>query len=186
MSMKNEKRDIDTFVPNSNQVLLFDTNILLKLLYPVDFNGNIEKYVMLYGRIKKTNAKLIISSIQISEFINRCIRIQFGLYKQDNGVEIEFKKDYRSTEDYREKMSAILDIVKSDIINNFEFIDDGFSKMQHEKIFRYGFSYDFNDSLLVEIAEQRNAIIVTDDLDFANYELKVPIVTGNKRLLKFR
>lgn len=47
-------------------------------------------------------------------------------------------------------------------------------------------SYDFNDSLLVESAEQRKAIIVTDDFDFANYNVSVPIVTGNRKLLKFR
>ena len=164
MSRKNNKNDIEKFIPNSDQVLLFDTNILIKLLYPIDFNGDIEKYAVLFEKIKKAKAKLIISSIQVSEFIN---------------------KDYRNTDDYKTNMTAILDIVKNDVVSNFEFIDDGFSQMQHENIFVYGFSYDFNDSLLVEIAEQRKAIIVTDDFDFANYSISVPIVTGNKNLLKF-
>lgn len=185
MSRKNNKNDIEKFVPNSDQVLLFDTNILIKLLYPIDFNGDVEKYAVLFKKIKKAKAKLIISSIQVSEFINRCIRIQYKLYQKDNPETVDFKKDYRNTDDYKTNMTAILDIVKNDVVSNFEFIDDGFSQMQHENIFVYGFSYDFNDSLLVEIAEQRKAIIVTDDLDFANYSISVPIVTGNRNLLKF-
>lgn len=186
MSRVSKKSDIETFNPNRNQILLFDTNILIKLLYPIDFSGSVEKYAVLFEKIKKAKAKLIISSVQVSEFINRCIRIQYKLYQKTNGENIDFKKDYRNTDDYRINMKAILDIIKNDVVSNFEFIDDGFSKMQHENIFVYGFSYDFNDSLLVEIAEQRNAIIVTDDLDFANYKLSVPIVTGNRNLLKFR
>lgn len=186
MSRVSNKSSIEEFAPKSNQILLFDTNILIKLLYPIDFNGDVEKYAVLFEKIKRANAKLIISSIQVSEFINRCIRLQYRLYQQDNGENIDFKKDYRNTDDYKRNMTAILDIIKNDVINNFEFIDDGFSKMQYEKIFLYGFSYDFNDSLLVEIAEQRKAIIVTDDFDFANYNVSVPIVTGNRNLLKFR
>ena len=186
MSRLSNKSDIETFDPNSNQTLLFDTNILIKLLYPIDFSGSVAKYAILFEKIKKAKAKLIISSVQVSEFINRCIRIQYKLYQKNAGENIDFKKDYRNTDDYKTNMTAILDIIKNDVVGNFEFIDDGFSKMQHENIFVYGFSYDFNDSLLVEIAEQRKAIIVTDDLDFANYNVSVPIVTGNRNLLKFR
>lgn len=57
--------------------------------------------------------------------------------------------------------------------------------MQYESIFRYGFSYDFNDALLVEIAKKNKAIIVTDEVDFANYGTDVKIVTANKKLLMF-
>ena len=46
-------------------------------------------------------------------------------------------------------------------------------------------SYDFNDALLVQIAENENATIVTHDSDFANYTTRVDIVTANNVLLKF-
>lgn len=57
--------------------------------------------------------------------------------------------------------------------------------MQYNKIFQYGFSYDFNDSILLEIAHANNAILVTDDKDFANYQTNVQIITNNKALLMF-
>lgn len=96
---------------------------------------------------------------------------------------MEFKRDYRSTNDYRKKMNAILDIIKTDISDNFIFIDDGFSQMNRQNIFVYGFSYDFNDSLLVEIARQHIAILITNDADYANYGHDIQIVTSNKFLL---
>lgn len=48
-------------------------------------------------------------------------------------------------------------------MTNFKFIDDGFSQMNSEHIFLYGFSYDFNDSLIVEIARKQKAILVTNN-----------------------
>lgn len=56
MSRINNKSDIDKFVPNSDQTLLFDTNILIKLLYPIDFNGDVDKYTILFEKIKKAKA----------------------------------------------------------------------------------------------------------------------------------
>lgn len=185
--MKNSsKTEINLFIPSQHDTMLLDTNILIKLLFPIDFNGKIEKYSTFYEKTKKANSSLIISSVQISEFINRCIRLQFNLYKDSIGqASIDFKKEYRETEDYRNSMKAILEIVTGDILSSFKFIDDGFSNMQYESIFRYGFSYDFNDALLVEIAKKNKAIIVTDDVDFANYGTDVKIVTANKKLLMF-
>lgn len=182
--MKNNRILLDSFQPKSSDNVLLDTNILLDLFYPVDFESTSNKYETLFNKLVKEKSHLLISSIQISEFINRCIRIQFKLFQIKSSIPVlEFKRDYRSTEDYREKMNAILDIIKTDIEKNFTFIDDGFSRMNHRNIFLYGFSYDFNDSLLVEIARQHNAILVTNDADYANYGSDFKIVTSNKFLL---
>lgn len=175
------------FVPKQSDTITFDSNILIKLLYPAMCeNTPITAYIDLYAKILAAKSSLIISSIQISEFVNRCIRFQFALYKEAQvNPNMDFKKDYRNTADYKNSMTAILDIIQTDIIPNYTFIDDGFSCMQKDEIFRYGFSYDFNDSILYEIARQNNAILVTDDADFANYGSKVKIVTNNSKLLMF-
>lgn len=185
--MKNNKILLDSFKPKSSDNILLDTNILLDLFYPLDFESTSSKYEILFDNIIKEKSRLLITSIQISEFINRCIRIQFKLYQ--NSIQdqtLEFKRDYRSTKDYHEKMDAILDIVKSDISTHFTFIDDGFSRMEYQKIFVYGFSYDFNDALLIEVARQHNAILITDDSDYANYRTNIKIVTSNRFLLMSR
>lgn len=182
--MKHNRISLDSFHPKSTDKILLDTNILIDLFYPLDFESTSNKYESLFNSLITQKSCLIVSSIQISEFINRCIRIQYKLYQTAmNNLSLEFKKGYRSTEDYREKMHAILDIIKTDIMTHFKFIDDGFSQMNSKNIFLYGFSYDFNDSLLVEIVRTQNAILVTNDADFANYKADFQIVTSNKFLL---
>lgn len=183
--MKKNRIPLDSFTPKSTDKILLDTNILINLFFPLDYETtNSKKYETLFSNLLAQKSCLLISSIQISEFINRCIRIQYKLYQNKiNASSFEFKKDYRSTKDYCNKMGAILDIVKTDIMTHFTFIDDGFSKMNSKHIFIYGFSYDFNDSLLVEIARQQHAILITNDADFANYGTDFQIVTSNQFLL---
>ncbi len=53
----------------------------MNLFYPLDFESTSNKYEMLFENLFKKKSHLLISSIQISEFINRCIRIQFKLYQ---------------------------------------------------------------------------------------------------------
>lgn len=181
---KSNKIPLTSFSPSQDDIVTLDANILIKLLYPAMCGKDMTPYESLYAKLLATKCKLIISSIQISEFINRCIRFQYQLYADAHpDQEIDFKRDYRNTDDYRECMGVIIDIIKADIIPNYIFIDDGFKDMQTESIFLYGFSYDFNDSLLLEIAKQNKAILVTDDRDFGNYNSKVPIVTNNRTLL---
>lgn len=183
--MKPKKISVDIFNPTKDDLILLDTNVLLDLFYPIDIEEN--HFDELYSRLRSAKSNLFITSIQLSEFINRCIRFQFQLYKDNQkNKKLNFKKDYRPTADYREKMNAILDIVKTDIVSNFQFINDDLENMDKNKIFLYGFSYDFNDALLAEIARKRNAIVVTNDIDFGNCGSDITIVTNNKLLLSFR
>lgn len=185
---KTQKRVIVTreFKPKKEDIVLLDTNILIRLFTPYDNNSR-NGYDDLWSKLVGGKCKLIISSIQISEFINRCIRIEFNLYKKEKGLgDIDYKRDYRSTSEYKNVMEDILEIVKEDIEKNFSFVDDCFSRINSDDIFKQKFSYDFNDALIVEIAKQYNAILVTDDGDFANYKLDLPIVTSNRILLNMR
>lgn len=177
--------DIQGFKPTKQHKFIIDTNVLIKLLYPAMTSRNTIPYENLYQSIIKSKAEIIISSVQISEFVNRCIRFQFNLWAGDNISSLDFKSDFRETCDYRESMLAILEIIQTDILSVSSCIDDGFSKMNPDTIYQFGFCYDFNDSLVAEIARLNNAILVTDDKDFANYSSNIKIVTANKSLLMF-
>ena len=176
-----------TYTPKADDVLLFDTNILIYLFYPVMNSFSTQTYQSLYAKALKNKSTLILPAIQLSEFINRCIRFQFNLYKdsQPDGSSIDFKQGYRGTDDYRDSMTGILDIVKTDIFPNFTLINDQFNTVNPDEILRYGFSYDFNDAFLVQIANQNNASIVTHDYDFGNYKTSCPIITDHQLLLAF-
>lgn len=186
--MRKRAVDMTLYAPGKNDKIVLDTNILIKLFAPFGMVKEVEKYTNLLIRIQKSHAELLISSIQLSEFINRCIRFQYEIYRKNNevGDSFEFKKDYRNTSDYKESMNTILDIVKHDIIPRFSMVDDRFSEMREEDIFTYLFAYDFNDALIVEFANLYEADLVTDDSDFLNYQIKARLVTSNKVLLMRR
>lgn len=82
-------------------------------------------------------------------------------------------------------MNAILDIITNDIIPFFTIVNDEFKSMNFDTLFIYGFSYDFNDAILVQIAEHYKANIVTHDVDFANYQSSITLISANSKLLKF-
>lgn len=191
MKMNNNRKNkqvihLHNYNPPPNETIIIDTNVMLTIFTPYRRTKQRE-YTALWSRIKKSGAKVIVSSVQISEFINRCIRIEFDFYKSNNNLDnIDYKKDYRSTQDYREKMEDILNIIIEDIVPNFDFVDDKFAEMKHEEIFRKGFSYDFNDALMVELTKKYDSTLITDDGDFANYELDFPVVTSNSLLLMMR
>ncbi len=179
-------KDINSFKPTKQQKFIMDTNVLIKLLYPAMSEQNTVPYEKLYQSIIGIQAKFIVSSIQISEFVNRCIRFQFKMWKdQDGKKDADFKRDYRNTDDYREAMKAILEIIQNDILPVSTCIDDRFCEMNTDNLYSYGFSYDFNDSLVSEIARLNNAILITDDKDFGNYASNIEIVTDNRGLLMF-
>lgn len=181
--MASKKIRMSDFNPQKDDVILFDTNIIIDLFYPMNVGKDVSDISNLYNKIKKSEAHIIISAIQISEFINRCIRFQFDLYKQEHPECANFKKDYRCTEEYNNCMQVIIDIIKNEWKGRFEYIDDKFCELPFEKILEYKFSYDFNDAIIVEIANRYNAIIVTNDNDIINYETKNTIVSSNAFLL---
>lgn len=172
------------FVPNKEDTFILDTNVMIKIFYPTMNAVNCKPYINLYSLICSLKSKVIVSSIQISEFINRCIRFQFDIYKQSHSGLIDFKKDYRETADYKQSMEAILEI-SEDILSQFEPIDDNFNKMKTKNLFLHSFSYDFNDAFISELSRNYGAILVTDDKDYANFLNELHIVTNNKGLMMF-
>lgn len=170
----------------SNEKVLMDTNVLIFIFTPyVDISKN-SVYLNLWSKISKSRCEKLITAIQLSEFINRCIRIEYAMYKKANGDNIDFKKEYRSSDDYKEKMNDIISIVENDIVPDFTFVDDKFSELDKNNLFKPGFAFDFNDSLLVEITKKYGATLITDDSDYGNYKLDFPIVTNNSFLLSMK
>ncbi len=180
-------QNIADYKPKLGDRIVVDTNILISQLWPVN-GGNSNKYQKIWENITiSKDVALILSSIQISEFVNRCIRMQFEIYKHEHPSESEFKfkAHYRETSDYKQSITAILEIVKSDILPQFICVDDKFDMMDKNKLFSEGFSYDFNDAMLAEIAKREKAYLLTDDGDFVNFIHDLEIITGNSVLLMF-
>lgn len=181
-----KKISMNQFAPKKEDIIVLDTNIFIDLFYPMNPGKNVSDTANVYAKILKSGAQIIVSAIQVSEFVNRCIRFQFDLYREEHPECVSFKKDYRGTEDYSQCMQIIVDIIANEWSEKVVYVDDNFNKLPIEKILSYKFSYDFNDALLVEIANQYNATIVTNDADIINYEVKNAVVSSNQFLLAVR
>lgn len=182
----NNIQDISTYAPKSEDIFIFDTNVLIKIFYSTLGTHNTVPYINFYGKILKSKSKLLLSSIQLSEFVNRCIRFQFDLYKQSHPDIENFKEDYRPTADYQTCMDAIISIIENDIFSSFTRINDNFELLSEKALLMHEFSYDFNDAIIAEISRFQNAFLVTDDRDYVNYLNNLNIVTNNRALLMFQ
>lgn len=67
------------YQPNEKDIFLLDTNVLIKLFYPMDFSNKNDEYSDFFSKILKAKSKILLTAIQVSEFINRCIRFQYKL-----------------------------------------------------------------------------------------------------------
>lgn len=178
-------KDIHMYKPEDSHKIIIDTNILIKEFWPLAAATD-NKYTAVWEKIRDSKATLLLTSTQISEFINRCLRIQFEIYQKAQGVTLSYKRDYRETTDYKETMAAVLEIIKADILPRFTCISDRFDELNQKNLFSEGYSYDFNDAILAEIAKKEKAFILTDDGDFSNFAKKLNIITGNPLLLMMR
>lgn len=128
---------------------------------------------------------IYITGIQLSEFVNRCIRFQYDLYRNENPDVQDFKRDYRDTDDYRDSMDAIMEIV-SDIMTQFVQLSDDFHLMQKDALLKKVYSFDFNDAMIAMMCKNSKSVLVTDDKDYINFVSDISLVTNNPQLLLFR
>lgn len=184
--MLNDIHEIASFTPMPDDTFMLDTNVLIKIFYPTLGTRNSAAYINLYQKIRNVNAKLLISSIQLSEFVNRCIRFQFDLYRELHPEITNFKEHYRNTNDYQNSMNAIIEIIANDMFPFFTKINDNFASLNEDNLLMRCFSYDFNDAVIAEICRFQNAFLITDDRDYANYLNKLKIITNNPALLMFK
>lgn len=165
------------YKPHDNDVIMIDTNLLVDYFFPHLFDNN--NYTDLIDRIleqiPKTN--ILITSVQISELINLCIRKQFKLHKKSNTQIKEFKRDYRSTECYLTEVNQIIAIVRNDILEAFDTTNDNFKDIDQDKLFDIGTHYDFNDSFMVQVSNVKCTHFITNDKDFLTYPMKCKLVT---------
>ena len=97
----------------------------------------------------------------------------------------DFKRDYRDTDDYRDSMDAIMEIV-SDIMTQFVQLSDDFHLMQKETLLKKVYSFDFNDAMIAMMCKNSKSVLVTDDKDYINFVSDISLVTNNPQLLLFR
>jgi predicted nucleic acid-binding protein len=169
---------VENYTFKSSDQLLLDTNIWLLLYGPILNNPRVKIYSQAFKKILKARCQIFIDALIVSEFINRYARIQQGVI----APEIRFK-DFRKNDVFKDIACSIADDT-SRVLNYCRQIDSGFETIDMSSLlqeYRAGNS-DFNDQIVTALCNNKNLILLTDDVDFKNQS--IPILTANPKLLK--
>lgn len=135
-------------------------------------------YSALFQQIISARATIFTSSLIISEYINRSLRLHFNLWRKSPECRVlspDFKKDFRPTKKCSEVLMATLSSV-TDILKKAERRPDDFNAIDINKILSSK-DIDFNDAYYAELCHRNKLILVTDDQDFFNIDTPVHILT---------
>jgi predicted nucleic acid-binding protein len=163
--------DITKYTPKSSDLFFFDNNIWMYLFCPLaNYNKNKQKhYSSFLQSIATSRSTIFISSMVLSEFSNRNLRMDFDLWKDETGNHsAEFKKDYVGTSRYRDTVDEIK-ISINNIMKFCEKTSDNFNAIDLKDVLTHLSHIDFNDSYYLEQAKIGTLKIVTDDSDFSTY-----------------
>ena len=113
--------------------------------------------------IQSTRSTIFISSLVLSEFANRYLRMDFDRWKAESGnADAIYKKDFIGTDRYSD---TIEEIKRNNwqIMNFCEKSSDNFNALELNSIFQHFSEIDFNDSYFIELAKLGNWNMNKDD-----------------------
>lgn len=171
---------VKNYIVSPQECFFFDTNIWIFLYGQI---SNYEKkkqkeYSNLLYQILSRKSLLFVSSLVLSEFINRSLQIEFRNWKRKTGnVNADFKTDFRQTSEYSISMAATLSAVK-DILSLAARRPDDFNAIDTDALLSYGNDCDFNDAYIAMSCKRGNIILVTDDRDFPKSYPNLKIISA--------
>lgn len=159
---------------NSSDNVFLDTNILIFLFSPDFVSSNdyqVDTYSKIFEILVEKQNNMYVNSLVISEFLNRCLRIDFNKnFQVDNNAK-HYKNDYRGSKEYKQTLKILLKLLHK-MLNVFKIqqLDDGFSKFETITEFEKSDELDFNDLVISRTVLNQNLKLLSDDRDFDNYE----------------
>ena len=179
--------NILTYKPQKGERFLIDTNIWLYLFCPLgDYKPyQIKPYEIFFNDSIKNGSLFYISSIIVSEFINRYFRLEFNILSATkSSVYSDFKKDSRGSKEFLSTASAIKITLIKNILRISKPIDDKFSSINISNIIDQIENIDFNDEYILQLSSISDLKIVTNDFDFGLSKSAGGVLTANRKLLK--
>lgn len=149
--------------------VFIDTNILIFLFSPSYVNKNtdqVDKYSAIMSSLIQNKCKLYINSHVVSEFINRCLRIDFNNNYNINNDK-DYKKDYRSSSEYAITIEIILKELKK-FLTIAKHINDNFEAFNINSAYTTKKESDFNDLLIADTVKNNGLKLLSDDSDFSD------------------
>lgn len=173
--------DLKKFNIGPSDKFLFDTNIWIYLYAPIaGTDAALQvKYAQLLKEIISRGATVFITSVIVSEYVNRSLRIAFKNWKRANSlVNADFKRDYRCTQEYESDLEAVKIEVNAILASKcVSQKPDNFHNVNIDDIFnRMDCGCDYNDAYIIKTCEQDNIILVSNDKDFQNLNSPVKLI----------
>lgn len=156
-----------TYKISAEDQVFVDTNILIFLFSPSFVNSNkfqVKKYSMIFQTMVEKKCNLYINEVVISEFINKCMRLDFAHNFNTDGSK-DYKRDYRPSPEYKATLKIVLKELKkvlfltksvNDDFESFDIIDKLTSNMES----------DFNDLIIADTVQKKDFKLLSDDGDF--------------------
>lgn len=176
---------------------ILDTNVLLPLFGLESDIHKYKPYLSFFSKIAKciddglTNYKIIITPLQLSELINALLR--FNSYKNFVNLDpkkkaeynydssIYYKREYRSSAEFENEIKRIISDF-NDYENYFELKNNTIQNSINSILNFNSKKLDFNDNYILNTAIEYDAILISNDSDFHDEEIK--FATYNHRLIK--
>jgi predicted nucleic acid-binding protein len=169
------RKDLRDYQP-SEELFFFDSNIWIFItgsIADVDKNKQ-NAYSGFFNKILRSNAKICISSLVLSEYFNVLLRKDFNLLKNSDPHKYkDFKKNYRNTERCKEVTKKVVRKIKKNLLATSVRIDDCFSEFAEPQLFSDIDTCDFNDNFFIQLCLKNNYIMVSDDRDMDHDDLTV-------------
>ena len=156
---------------------IVDTNILIYLYGDTELKTENKRNKMLSEKFLHAlniKCKVYIPAIVLSEFINRFHKLEYKRIRRNytKKCKYDYKNDYRNSEDYKKNNQFILNTIKHTILDRCELISDEFEKSNIEKIMAVEDNQDFNDNLIIDIANRNGLYVISADMDTKKIQIK--------------
>ena len=177
---------IKDYEPCNDDRFFFDANIWIGLFVSLggwhsEIRGQYDGFLK---KVIEKKATIYISSLILSEFINRYLKLEYNLYVAYSGNENMRLKEYREEEDYKRVLKSINEDIEHRILEISKRLHDHFSEIPISGIINdFQNRIDFNDAYYHQLATIKGLKLVTHDGDFRKIFCKVDLITANRKLL---
>lgn len=170
---------IKDYKVTSGDIFFFDNNVWMFLYASIAGVGGAKQkaYSGLLADIQSAKATIFISSLIISEYMNRCLRLRHKQWEErTRQVNTDYKKDYRPTDDFKNAVEIVKAEVR-DIMTVCLKTPDNFNAIELNNVFKNFEICDFNDAYYVELCKMGKYKFVTDDSDLFDVLDNIEIIT---------
>ncbi|MDD4352498.1 MAG: DUF5615 family PIN-like protein [Candidatus Gracilibacteria bacterium] len=163
--------------------IFFDANVIIYVFWPLGKTNWEQTYSSVFGNLLKHKKKMTLDVTVISEVINRTVRFEHENHLTANNLtkEVCSFKNYRDSQEGKDAIKDIYDILKLKILTSFQILGKAFSQADIEPLLSVD-TIDFSDKVILTLCKENDCILLTNDKDFASSN--IDILTSNPVLLR--